>query len=522
MKMSIKQLLLLIALLSITLTLASSLYAGYRADQEALKNITLETNSAYAQKLAKVTEEYLLRTERTLAYSADTLKDTLDTQSTELLNREAERLAIQSESLSSVVITDQRGIIRGSSKRVEGLIGQPLQGLETTKSLHTGMPEISEPFVSQTGRLIVFISTPIVNSDGRTAGLIGGSIYLSEENVLYNILGQHFYEDGSYVYVVSRFGMLMYHIQPERVGEHTAGNPVIEQLKKGNSGSMQLLNSTGRDMLAGYAVIPLTGWGVVSQRPTEKALAPSGQMVFEMVLKSLPFLIASALLVLFLASQIAKPLVRLASFADGQMNGGDHTALKSGAWYREAIQLDRALTDSFSKYKEKVEHFIEESSTDALTGLLNRRALSEQVRVFTEQEVGFSLIILDIDRFKLVNDTFGHTAGDEVLKFLADKMKAQTGSDGSCYRYGGEEFVIVLPQMESLAAARFADRLRIDISSSVSPVGRPVTFSAGVAEFPVHADHIVKLIELADECLYEAKETGRNRVVSASDRTASV
>ncbi len=522
MKMSIKQLLLLIALLSITLTLASSLYAGYRADQEALKKITLEANFAYAQKLAKVTEEYLLRTERTLAYSADTLKDSLNTLSSADLNREAERLTIQSESLSSVVITDRQGIIRGTSKGVEGLVGEPLQRQETTKSLHTGMPEISEPFVSQTGRLIVFISTPIRDSGGRIAGLVGGSIYLSEENVLYNILGQHFYEDGSYVYVVSKFGMLMYHLNSERVGEFTIGNPVIEQLKKGSSGSMQLVNSTGQDMLAGYAVIPLTGWGVVSQRPTDKALAPSGQMVFEMVFKSLPLLIASALLVLYLSSKIAKPLVRLANFADGQLNDGEETTFNSGAWYREAIQLDRALTDSFSKYREKVDHFIAESSTDPLTGLLNRRALTEQARLLTDQHVGFSLILLDIDRFKLVNDTYGHTAGDEVLKFLAAKMKEQTGRDGSCYRYGGEEFVIILKNRGYKEAAQFADELRLSISEAESPVSRPITFSAGVAEFPVHADHIVKLIELADDCLYQAKESGRNRVVSVNGRTASV
>ncbi|WJY28258.1 sensor domain-containing diguanylate cyclase [Sporosarcina trichiuri] len=517
MKRSIKQLLLGMALLSIILTLASSLYAGYRADRQTLKDITLETNSAYAQKLAKITEGYLLRTERTLAYSASSLSKAVSFENTEYLNREAERLVVQSESLSSVVITDGRGIIRGTSKGVEGLVGEPMQGTDTVKSLHTGLPEISEPFTSKTGRLIVFISTPILNADGEIAGMVGGSIYLSEENVLYNLLGQHFYEDGSYVYVVDSRGMLMYHVDPSRVGEYVDNNKVIEELKRGNEGSMQLVNSRDQKMLAGYAVIPLTGWGIVSQRPAEKALAPANRMLLEMIVKTIPLLILSALLILYMASRIARPLERLAGYAADHKNGTGPQTVDSGAWYREAIELDRALNDSFMNYREQMDHFILESSTDPLTGLFNRRALTEQTRTLTEQKTGFSLIILDIDRFKRINDTYGHSAGDEVLKFLARKMTEHTGTAGTCYRYGGEEFVIVLPGRTSREAARFADRLRIDVSAENSPVGEPITFSAGTAQLPEHAIHFLRLIEIADECLYYAKENGRNRVVDAEE-----
>lgn len=516
-KISLKHLLLAIAWLSIALTLASSLYAGYRADQQTLEKTTLETNFAYAQKLAKMTEDYFLRTERILAYSARELSLSFNHVNQEQLNHEAERLVVQAESLSSVVITDNRGIIIGTSSGIRALAGKPLLDEAGLETLTKGMATISKPYETQTGRLVIFIAAPIKNMEGNVIGLIGGSIYLKEENVLNELLGQHFYEDGSYVYVVDADGMLMYHLDQERVGEYVTQNPVIAELRKGHSGSMRLLNSKNQDMLAGYASIPLTKWGVVSQRPTEIALASSKEMLSEMILKSLPFIALTALIILYFASQIAKPLEKLASYATDQLERDGHAPLESGAWYHEAIQLDLALTDSFSRFQKKVDHFYLESSTDPLTGLLNRRALNEQARILMEQKVPFSLVILDIDRFKRVNDTYGHNRGDEVLKYLADKLKHHVKAIGTCYRFGGEEFVILYPQVEYEQATEFTDELRIDVASENSPVGEPITFSAGVANIPEHAEHFLRVLELADECLYHAKETGRNKVVNAKD-----
>ena len=517
MKISLKHLLLAIAWLSITLTLASSLYAGYRADQQTLEKTTLETNFAYAQKLAKTTEDYLLRTEKTLAYSANELSPLLSSADAAQLNHEAERLAVQADSLSSVIITDNRGIVRGTSSGIRDLIGKPLTDDVGIETLTAGTPSISKPYQSQTGRLVVFISTPILDSSNHVIGLIGGSIYLKEENILNDLLGQHFYEDGSYVYVVDEDGMLLYHLDRGRVGEYVTKNRVIAELRKGNSGSMRLLNSKNQDMLAGYASVPLTKWGVVSQRPTAIALASSKEMLKEMILKSLPFILLSALLILYFASKIAKPLEKLASYATDQLEREGHSTLESGAWYHEAIQLDLALTDSFSRFQDKVNHFIQESSTDSLTGLLNRRALNEQARVLVEQKVSFSLVILDIDRFKRVNDTYGHNMGDEVLKYLAGKLRHYTQDKGMCYRFGGEEFVILLPEIEFPEATELTNTIRKNVFSEVSPIGEPITFSAGVANIPEHAEHFLRLLELADECLYHAKETGRNRVVNAND-----
>lgn len=521
MKISLKHLLLGIASLSITLTLASSLYAGYRVDQQTLVNTTLETNYAYAQKLAKMTEDYLIRTKRILAYSAKDLSPDLAEIDRQHLNNEAERLLVQGESLSSVLITDHRGIIQGTSSEIRTLIGKPLLDEAGTETLTTGKPSISKPYLTQTEKLVVFIASPITDSTGNVIGLIGGSIYLKEKNVLNDLLGQHFYKDGSYVYVVDEDGMLLYHLKRERVGEIVTKNPAIEELKKGRSGSMRLLNSRNQDMLAGYASIPLTQWGVVTQRPTEIALASSKEMVKEMIVKSLPFLLLSALIILYFAYKIAKPLEKLASYASDQLERDRHAPLDSGAWYHEAIQLDRALSESFRGFQDRVEHFTKESSTDPLTGLLNRRALNEQARLFIENKVPFTLAILDIDRFKRVNDLYGHTRGDEVLKELAIKLKERVKNKGICYRYGGEEFVILFPHLQIEQASVCVNEIRMEVSNEISAIGEPITFSAGIANIPEHTEHFIRLLELADECLYHAKDTGRNKVVNMNERVKS-
>ena len=128
-------------------------------------------------------------------------------------------------------------------------------------------------------------------------------------------------------------------------------------------------------------------------------------------------------------------------------------------------------------------------------------------------------MLVDIDHFKRINDTYGHQAGDEVLKVLADSFKFNIrGVDLAC-RYGGEEFVIVMPETEMQIAERVAERLREAIAERTYPVGEgraeiPVTASIGIATLDPVRDTSQTLLERADKALYEAKAMGRNKVVS--------
>lgn len=124
-----------------------------------------------------------------------------------------------------------------------------------------------------------------------------------------------------------------------------------------------------------------------------------------------------------------------------------------------------------------------------------------------------ALVMIDIDRFKRVNDEHGHPVGDEVLLAVAQRIVARLGRKGATYRYGGEEFAVLLPSYSADEAAGLAERLRKDIEAEpASSRGLPITASLGVAAAPEHAKDARALLEQADRALYEAKNGGRNQV----------
>lgn len=189
LKLGIKQLLLAMAFFSISLTLVSSFYVGYRANQKTLENITLEANLAYAKKLAQTTDDYIRTRIETLKFSAEEVSPYITNSNVEMLNREANRLALQTSSFSSALITDRNGVIQGTSQGINQLVGQHITKGKGIETLNNGVTSISDPYYSQTGRLLIFISTPILNSMNEVLGLVGGTIYLKEKNPLNEILG---------------------------------------------------------------------------------------------------------------------------------------------------------------------------------------------------------------------------------------------------------------------------------------------------------------------------------------------
>lgn len=129
-----------------------------------------------------------------------------------------------------------------------------------------------------------------------------------------------------------------------------------------------------------------------------------------------------------------------------------------------------------------------------------------------------ALVMLDIDHFKRVNDEYGHSVGDEVLLAVAQVMVTRCRAKGRAYRYGGEEFALLLPAYSSEEAVGLAERVRKDIATApLSSRGLTVTASFGVASLPDQAGGPKQLLELADGALYEAKNTGRNRVCCAAE-----
>ena len=157
--------------------------------------------------------------------------------------------------------------------------------------------------------------------------------------------------------------------------------------------------------------------------------------------------------------------------------------------------------------------------TDHLTSLYNRKWLNrhfkEQVDQYQRYQIGLSIILLDIDQFKKINDTYGHNVGDEVLVKVAQLIRESSRTTDAYGRWSGEEFLIMLPNTKLEGAKSKAEAIRKAIADEVFSIGQ-VTCSFGVAEITTKDQQPHDLVKLADNALYEAKNNGRNRVYTAA------
>jgi two-component system cell cycle response regulator len=175
--------------------------------------------------------------------------------------------------------------------------------------------------------------------------------------------------------------------------------------------------------------------------------------------------------------------------------------------------------------RDNVQNSIEMAITDALTGLHNRRYMESHLALLAEQASArgkpLALMMLDIDYFKRINDNYGHDAGDDVLREFAVRIrKSIRGIDLAC-RYGGEEFVIVMPETDLHVAGMVAERLRRSIAGEPFAIHKgarriEVTISIGLSTLDRKGEPVADVLKRADTALYRAKHDGRNRVVSAA------
>jgi diguanylate cyclase (GGDEF)-like protein len=190
-------------------------------------------------------------------------------------------------------------------------------------------------------------------------------------------------------------------------------------------------------------------------------------------------------------------------------------------WQESELLLLRTVADQVAVAVNHARLFTQMQQlalTDGLTGCVNRRSfemqLERDLRLATRMRQPVSLIMLDIDHFKRVNDSHGHDAGDAALRFLADVLRDELRGVDTAARYGGEEFAVILPQANLDGALIVAERLRARLEGTEVPGIGHITASFGIATFPLHANSRNQLVSTADRALYDAKRAGRNRVAT--------
>jgi diguanylate cyclase (GGDEF)-like protein len=195
-------------------------------------------------------------------------------------------------------------------------------------------------------------------------------------------------------------------------------------------------------------------------------------------------------------------------------------------WHENEILLLRTVADQVAVAVNHAGLFAQiqqQAFTDPLTGCYNRRSfemqLDKDLLMAKRVQQPLSLIVLDLDRFKHLNDTAGHDAGDAALRKLADCFRQEVRGADSAARFGGDEFAVILPQARSDGALLVAERLRVRIEEIAIPGFGNLTTSIGIASFPLHGNTRPDLFRAADGALYAAKRAGRNCVRVAPDPT---
>ncbi len=383
-------------------------------------------------------------------------------------------------------------------------------------------------WVPKSGKSKVIAAVP-VRSDGRLVGAVVAELDLTPMEVLLRSLAS---DSAGAIYIVASNGMLVSSSngistqQRARIPQET-----LDQLRNDQDSVSRYASVAGRDSIGVLQQVRQADWSVLAEVSSDAAFREVRRLRNIGVLFVALLLVAAGFLAYALGVFIVRPLDRLTKGV-AEVGGGDlQVDLPTGggtevgyltsvfnnmvARLREGRRELDAIHTTLKKKNEELERL---SVTDGLTGLANHRFLiqrliEEGMRADADGGV-FAVLMSDVDHFKQYNDDFGHPAGDEVLKKIADLLRHSVRDIDCVARYGGEEFAIVMPGISADKATEIAEQIGRRVGSHRF-AGRRVTLSIGVAAFPRHADLPHAVIAAADRALYQAKREGRNRTIQA-------
>lgn len=324
----------------------------------------------------------------------------------------------------------------------------------------------------------------------------------------------------SYSYVINRNNIVIMHHE-NRFLNHNLSEVIFPMPDfKEKEGSFHYSTIDGVSKIAYYHRIDELGWILITVVNKNEILLP---IIFKIILMLAVVLSAAVILGIITSNTLIKnvvaPLVELESYLI------DSTKKEKEIQYpdNEIGRLARAIQSITDAELYKKNQQLREmnaqlevlSITDPLTGLYNRRKILQEIedeKLRAERYVcNVSLLIFDIDHFKNINDMYGHGEGDLILKELGELIRSSIRATDVFARWGGEEFMLLLPETDLTSAVAIAEKLRVTVERHIFSNGKNITISIGVSTF-IKGCSVDDFIREADDMLYRAKETGRNKV----------
>ncbi len=499
-----------IIVVSIVLTMLISIHSSYSVSRQSLVNSYLSGNYNRAMDLSAATGELLVRIQKNVDSMAAIWQRNEGIDPV-LLN---DLYATHSEYFESLTIVRKDKVLMGISPsyKKELQVGTNVDGPIVRSIIKLKEPMMTDPFVGKTGNLLILVTSPLFDKQNNYYGYIAGTIYLHSTNIIQMILQQNYDSDGSYVFAVDSKGSIIFHPDSEMIGKNVASNDAVWKVIAGLNGSITYTDNNDRSFYAGYAYNMGSGWGIISQTPTNLVQQPLNDLLESSILQSLPLLLITLAAGWLLTYLVVKPLHSLAEYSNRMLkewSADDMPAIRSATY--EIKLLYSSLRVTARQMQKHIHKLRTETALDGLTGLANRRNFDATLEAWCLAKEPFALIMLDIDHFKNVNDTFGHPVGDQVIQHLAATMRNVSREGDLCFRYGGEELGILLRGANKERAYHVAERLRHVVSNTLSPSGDRITISLGIVAYPEQGAMPDELIIKADEALYTSKNKGRNR-----------
>ena len=375
----------------------------------------------------------------------------------------------------------------------------------------------------KTKKWLVSISKVLINDKGRISGVISIDSSIDKIKEMLESNDKDFKTLRSFV--VRRDGTIIIHNDKSFLGKNIYKIiPEKKEIFKRTKGFFEF-SYKGTKKIAYFSFAPKIKWIIVTVCDKKEIFIPIFYqiLVASLIIASISFLVGIYLTYSF-SSHFLEPLLQLNKrviniINDREQQGEAYVYPDNeiGAIAKNVEHLtEQELYKKNLELKSKNKELEILSTTDKLTGLLNRRKmekeLNKELKRAKRYNQTFSLILIDIDFFKKINDTLGHQAGDILLIEISRLMRNTLRSSDLIARWGGEEFLVLCPNSNLTEAANLAERLRYFVENYDFSVGEKVTISAGVAEYK--GQSLDDLINEADKNLYIAKRSGRNKVVS--------
>ncbi|ADN02351.1 sensor domain-containing diguanylate cyclase [Spirochaeta thermophila] len=390
--------------------------------------------------------------------------------------------------------------------------------LDSAPDLSPGIPyrEI------KTREWLVSISKVLIDDEGNRVGVV--SIDASMERAAEFLRETITPYTTGYSYVVTPGGIILIHHREELLGKHLS-QVIRPPVAFTEASSPFEYRFEGVEKFAHYTVLPDLGWVVISVLDKSEILVPLIRQI------AAGFLLVALLAAgsgwaasRFLTGHIITPLTTLRADLERVISGdpgvplADYPDNEVGEIAKGIEQITRTELYRKNQTLKALNTRLEILSiTDPLTSLFNRRKLQEELTREYQRALRygspFSLILIDLDHFKAINDTFGHGKGDEVLKWIAEALRTQLRSTDIVGRWGGEEFLVLCPETRLSEAGLIATKLGNEIARTSPLPSYRVTISAGVASFST-GKSLEDLLKEADKKLYRAKESGRNTIIT--------